>query len=160
MKKIKYWPMGYSKSNLKFGHEIIKPIASMSWSRMWSDISCVSSRHQYNEEEESEEYQGWPRCKKWSKYWWSRNWSYSKYVLKTKMESALMCIFKTSTWWRMKWNINGFRTWLIIVETSYNSGNVLSNEEMMCKFKISHLEEIIWLKLAILMVIMEMWRYS
>ena len=31
----------------------------------------------------------------------------------------------------------GFRTWLIIVETSYNSEHVLSNEEMECKFKIS-----------------------
>ena len=30
-----------------------------------------------------------------------------------------------------------FRTWLIIVETSYNSEHVLSNEEMKCKFKIS-----------------------
>jgi hypothetical protein len=31
----------------------------------------------------------------------------------------------------------GFRTWLIIVETSYNSEHVLSNEEMKCKFKMS-----------------------
>ena len=30
-----------------------------------------------------------------------------------------------------------FRTWLIIVETSYNSEHVLSNEEMKCKFKMS-----------------------
>ena len=50
----------------------------------------------------------------------------------------------------------GFRTWLIIVETSYNSEHVLSNEEMKCKFQNEHLEEIICLKLAILMVIMDM----
>ena len=31
----------------------------------------------------------------------------------------------------------GFRTWLIIVKTSYNSEHVLSNEEMKCKFKMS-----------------------
>ena len=31
----------------------------------------------------------------------------------------------------------GFRTWLILVETPYNSGNVLSNEEMKWKFKMS-----------------------
>ena len=31
----------------------------------------------------------------------------------------------------------GFRTWLIIVETCYNSEHVLSNEEMKCKFKMS-----------------------
>ena len=30
-----------------------------------------------------------------------------------------------------------FRTWLIIVETSYNSEHVLSNEEMKRKFKMS-----------------------
>ena len=29
-----------------------------------------------------------------------------------------------------------FRTWLIIVETSYNSEHVLSNDEMKCKFKM------------------------
>ena len=48
-----------------------------------------------------------------------------------------------------------FRTWLIIVETSYNSEHVLSNEEMKCKFQNEHLEEIICLKLAILMVIID-----
>ena len=47
--------MHYSKNNLKFGHEMIEPIASMSWRIRWS-VSCVSSRHQYNEEEGSEEY--------------------------------------------------------------------------------------------------------
>ena len=31
----------------------------------------------------------------------------------------------------------GFRTWLIKVEASYNSGNVLSDEEMKCKLKMS-----------------------
>ena len=31
----------------------------------------------------------------------------------------------------------GFRTWLTVVETSYNSGHVLSNEEMKCKVKLS-----------------------
>ena len=65
---------------------------------MW----CIPSRHQYNEEAGSEECQGWPRCKEWSKYWSSRNWAYGKYVSKTKMEWALMCIVKTSSWWKMK----------------------------------------------------------
>ena len=53
--------MHYSKNNLKFGHEMIEPIASMSW-RRWSDVSYLSSRHHLNKEEESEEYKGWPRC--------------------------------------------------------------------------------------------------
>ena len=34
--------------------------------------------------------------------------------------------------------------------------NIMKKEEMKCKFKMSHLEEIIWLKLAVLMVIMDM----
>ena len=34
--------------------------------------------------------------------------------------------------------------------------NMIKKEEMKCKFKMSHLEEIICLKLAILMVIMDM----
>ena len=42
--------MCYSKSNLKFGHEMIEPIENMSWRRRWSDISCVSPRHQHDEE--------------------------------------------------------------------------------------------------------------
>ncbi len=54
-----------------------------------------------------------------------------KYVLKMKMKWALKFNFKTST---------------------------MKNEEMKCKFKMSHLEEILWLTLAIHMVIMDMWR--
>ena len=36
--------------------------------------------------------------------------------------------------------------------------NMMKNEEMKCKFKMSHLEEILCLSLAIHMVIMDMWR--
>ena len=49
-RRSKGWPMCYSKSNIKFGHEMIEPIASMSWRIRWSDISYVSSRHQHDEE--------------------------------------------------------------------------------------------------------------
>jgi hypothetical protein len=34
--------------------------------------------------------------------------------------------------------------------------NIMKKGEMKCKFKISHLEEIIWLKFVVLMVIMDM----
>ena len=46
----------------------------------------------------------------------------------------------------------GFKTQLTVVETSYNSGYVLSNE---VQGQDEHLEQIICLKLSILMVIMD-----
>ena len=54
-----------------------------------------------------------------------------KYVLKMKMKWAIKFNFKRST---------------------------MKNEEMKCKFKMSHLEEILCLTLAIHMVIIDMWR--
>ena len=62
-----------------------------------------------------------------------RNWwriSSVKYVLKMKMKWALKLL---------------------------QDINMMKNEEMKCKFKMSQLEEIICLKLAIHMVIMDMW---
>jgi hypothetical protein len=53
VKKIKWWP----RSDPKFGHEgSWKPMAIMSWRRRLSDISCISSRHQHNEERRKEVY--------------------------------------------------------------------------------------------------------
>ena len=78
-------------------------MASVSWRIRWSGMSCIPSRHQYNEEVESEEDQGMTKMfMEWSKYWSSRIWAYDKYVLKRKMEWPIICTFKTSSWSRMK----------------------------------------------------------
>ena len=124
--------MCYSKSNLKFAHEIIEPIASMSWSRRWSDISCVSSRHQHNEEEESEEDQGWPRC--------SRSDPNIGQVWIEPMDSMS---------WRPRWSE------LYHVPSRHHHCQEWRNK---VQVQDEHLEEIICLKLAILMVIIDIWR--
>ena len=53
MKNIKWWPR-CSRSYPKIGHEIVEPIASVSWRIRWRDISCVPSRHQYDKERRNE----------------------------------------------------------------------------------------------------------
>ena len=48
----------------------------------------------------------------------------------------------------------------MIYHVSLQDINMMKNEEMKCKIKTSHLNEIICLKIAILMVIMDMWRHA
>jgi hypothetical protein len=85
-------------------------------------------------EEESEEDEVLTKVlsNKWLKYWSWENWPYDKYVLKKKIEWDLVYIFKTSTWSRKK----------------------------KCELKMTHLEDIMCLKLDVHMVIMNIWRYA
>ena len=53
MKNIKWWPR-CSRSDPKFGHDIVGPMVSVSWRILLSDISCVPSRHQHDKERRNE----------------------------------------------------------------------------------------------------------
>ena len=93
-----------------------------------------------------------------------------KYVLKMKMKWALKVNFKTSTKWSAssRWaNSKRSYAWSLpwrnevqVQDEPTRRDHMLEacHEEMKCKFKMSHLEEIICLNLAIHMVIMDMWR--